>query len=107
MSPGIAKVGKRIPYGNWKERIYCCLAIDAGTSLPSLETSPGTAANVEISEIYRFQEHGFNAFSVLHRFLLVEKKKTVRYKLLFSCKSTFIALSIFIDPAILFFMVYF
>lgn len=43
----------RILYGNWKERIYCCLAIDAGTSFPPREKLSSERPNVKISQIYR------------------------------------------------------
>jgi len=49
--PGAVGVGKRIPYGNWKERIYCCLAIDAGVSFfPRRELARERAAERGTSE---------------------------------------------------------
>lgn len=67
---GIAKVGKRIPYGNWKERIYCCLAIDVGTSFPPprrahSETSPGRNGR----ETWKFRKNlSFTGLTILMRF---------------------------------------
>jgi len=80
--PGAVEAGKRIPYGNWKERIYCCLAIDAGVSFfPRRELARACrrAWNIRtwrFREIHRSQARllmRFPFFSVHRAFLAVRE----------------------------------